>query len=168
MKPIPKCDPTEKQNALDRATGAMVKTEAGSWFVKKIVSRVEPAMLRASGGRLQFGGGPRVNLTVTGRKSGEARTTALGYFTVGDEVILMASNFGGQNLPAWYLNLVAAGECELQWRGGSGAYNAREAEEPERTELYELANQLFSVYGKYAAKTDGIRKIPVMVLTPAA
>ena len=36
------------------------------------------------------------------------------------------------------------------------------------TELYELAHQLFSVYGKYAAKTDGIRKIPVMVLTPAA
>lgn len=168
MKPIPKCDPTEPQGPLDRATGALVKTDAGSWLVKHIVSRLEPAMLRVSGGRLKIGGGPRLNLIVKGRKSGELRTTALGYFTRGDDVILMASNFGGENFPAWYLNLAAAGECELQWSGGSGSYVAREAEEPERSELYALAKELFSVYGKYETKTEGTRKIPVMVLTPAS
>jgi deazaflavin-dependent oxidoreductase (nitroreductase family) len=168
VKPIPKCDPTEPKGPLDRATGALVKTEVGSWLVKNGVSRVEPALLRISGGRLKFGGGPRVNLTVIGRKSGEPRTAALGYFTRGDEVILMASNFGGKNLPAWYLNLAAAEECQLQWRGGEGRYLAREAEDPERSELYALANELFSVYGKYQTKTEGVRKIPVMVLTPAS
>lgn len=157
----------QKKNPLQRAMEASVATSAGTWLFKHVVSRVEPLMIKSSGGKLQFGAGPRVNLTVVGRKSGEPRTTTLLYFTRGDEVILIASNFGGEGFPAWYLNLSAAGECELEWRGGSGWYLAREAEEPERTALYELAKKVYAGYGKYAEKTAGIRKIPVMILSPA-
>ena len=123
-------------------------------------------MIHASGGKLQFGSGPRVNLIVPGRKSGKPRTTTLLYFTRGDEVILIASNFGGENFPAWYFNLKAAGKGELEWRGGHGTYTARQADEPERSELFDLAMKLYGGYEKYAEKTEGIREIPVMVLTP--
>lgn len=167
MDPIPTFDPMQKKSAVQRAMEAGVATPPGTWFFKRVVSHIEPAMIKASGGKLQFGAGPRVNLTVPGRKSGEPRTTTLLYFTRGEEVILMASNFGGEGHPAWYLNLSAAGEAELEWKGGHGKYTAREAAEPERTALYELAKQVYGGYGKYAAKTDGIRKIPVMILTPA-
>lgn len=143
-------------------------TPAGTWFFKRVVRHIEPVMIKSSGGRLQFGAGPRVNLTVRGRKSGDPRTATLLYFTRGEEVILIASNFGGKNFPAWYHNLTAAGECELEWRGGHGSYTAREAEEPERSELFDLAETLYAGYEKYAEKTEGIRKIPVMVLSPAA
>lgn len=167
MQPIPPFDPMAHKNPVQRAMEAGVATAPGTWFFKKAVSHIEPRMIKASGGKLQFGAGPRVNLTVVGRKSGQPRTSTLLYFTRGDEVILIASNFGGKNFPAWFHNLKAAGECELEWRGGHGTYTARQADEPERTALYELAKKMYVGYGTYAKKTEGIRKIPVMILTPA-
>jgi deazaflavin-dependent oxidoreductase (nitroreductase family) len=166
MEPIPKVDPVKQQNVAIRAMAAGVATPPGTWLFKHVVRHFEPVMIKASDGKLQFGTGPRVNVTVPGRKSGELRTATLLYFTRGDEVIVIASNFGGEHFPAWYYNLSAAKECELQWRGGGGTYVAREADEPERTALFELAKKLYPGYGKYAKKTDGIRKIPVMILTP--
>jgi deazaflavin-dependent oxidoreductase (nitroreductase family) len=168
MEPIPSVDPVQHKNWLLRAMEAGVATAPGTWLFKVFVSKVEPTMIRASGGKLQFGAGPRLNLTVPGRKSGEPRTATLLYFTRGDDVILIASNFGGEGHPAWYLNLRAAGECELQWRGGHGTYTAEEADEPERTALFELAKQMYRGYGGYAQKTAGVRKIPVMILRPAS
>lgn len=166
MQPIPQVDPVQHKNFALRTMEASVATPPGTWFFKHVVSHFEPAMIKASGGKYQFGSGPRVNLTVPGRKSGEPRTSTLLYFTRGEEVILVASNFGGEKFPAWYYNLRAARECELQWRGGSGTYVAREADEPERTALFELAKKLYGGYGNYAKKTAGIRTIPVMILTP--
>jgi deazaflavin-dependent oxidoreductase (nitroreductase family) len=161
-------DPVQHKNVALRAMEAAVATPPGTLFFKKVVRHFEPAMIKASGGKLQFGSGPRVNVTAPGRKSGELRTATLLYFTRGDEVILIASNFGGEHYPAWYYNVMAAGEADLQWRGGGGTYTAREAEEPERTALFELAKKMYSGYEKYAVKTDGIRKIPVLILTPAS
>jgi deazaflavin-dependent oxidoreductase (nitroreductase family) len=168
MEPIPPMDPVKHKNAALRAMEATVATPPGTWFFKHVVRHFEPAMIKASGGKLQFGSGPRVNVTAPGRKSGEPRTATLLYFTRGDEVILIASNFGGENFPAWYYNVTAAGEAELQWRGGGGTYTAREAEEPERTALFELAKKMYIGYETYAKKTEGIRKIPVLILTPAS
>jgi deazaflavin-dependent oxidoreductase (nitroreductase family) len=168
MEPIPRVDPVKPKNQIARAMEAGVATPPGTWFFKSVVRHFEPAMIKASGGRLQFGSGPRVNVTAPGRKSGQPRTATLLYFTRGEEVILVASNFGGESLPAWYYNVMAAGEAELQWRGGSGMYAAREADEPERTALFELAKKLYAGYDSYAKKTAGIRKIPVLILTPAS
>src|SRR5262245_8493968 len=111
MRPIPSFDPMQKKGPFQRATEAAVASAPGTWVHKHVVARVEPAMVRASGKHIQVGGGPRVNLIVRGRKSGEPRTTTLLYFTRGDEVIVMASNYGGEGHPAWYLNLAAAKEC---------------------------------------------------------
>ncbi|MBJ7458866.1 MAG: nitroreductase family deazaflavin-dependent oxidoreductase [Thermoleophilaceae bacterium] len=167
MRPIPQVNPVQQKNLMLRSMEAGVATRPGTWFFKNFVRHFEPTMIRMSGGKLQFGSGPRVNVTAPGRKSGEPRTATLLYFTRGDEVILIASNFGGEHFPAWYYNVKAAGEADLQWNGGGGKYTAREAEEPERTALFELAKKLYSGYDNYAKKTAGIRKIPVMVLTPA-
>lgn len=167
MQPIPQVDPMQKKNRMLRAAEAFVPTKAGTALYKTMIRHVEPVMIRASGGKLQIGPGARVNVTVVGRKSGQPRTATLLYFTRGDEVILIASNFGGEGHPAWYLNLRDAAECELAWRGGSGRYTAREADEPERTALYELAKHYYRGYANYADRTAGIRKIPVMILTPA-
>lgn len=167
MQPIPKVDPMQRKGRVLRAAEAFVPTKTGTLLYKTVIRHAEPLLIRASGGKMQIGPGARVNVTVKGRKSGQPRTLTLLYFTRGEEVILIASNFGGEGHPLWYLNLKAAGKCELEWKGGSGKYTAREAEEPERTALYELAKHYYAGYGNYAERTDGIRKIPVMVLTPA-
>ena len=44
-------------------------------------------------------------LTTRGRKSGDQRTTAMGYERDGDAVFVVASNSGLDRPPAWWLNL---------------------------------------------------------------
>ena len=123
MQPIPPVDPVQHKDVTLTRDGGGSRNAAGhAGSSSKVVRHFEPTMIRASGGKLQFGSGPRVNVTAPGRRSGELRTATLLYFTRGDEVILIASNFGGEHFPAWYYNVKAAGEAELQWRGGSGMY----------------------------------------------
>ena len=93
-------------------------TGAGRWFGIEVGSRVDPFLLRVTGGRFATTSFfPLVLMSVKGRKSGELRTVPLVYFTEGDEVILTASSFGRAKHPAWYLNAVAAGRVELRAKG---------------------------------------------------
>jgi deazaflavin-dependent oxidoreductase (nitroreductase family) len=144
------------------------RSPAGRWFGINVAARVDPVLLRASKGRVStFGMAPVVNVTVRGRKSGQPRSSALLYFTDGDDVILVASSFGREKHPAWYLNMKADPEVQLEAKGRRGTYVAREAEGPERDRLWELANRLYPGYDDYKARTDRVgRKIPVMVLSP--
>ena len=44
-------------------------------------------------------------LTHTGARSGKKSTTPLVYFTDGEDAIVVASNYGRKNHPAWYYNV---------------------------------------------------------------
>ncbi len=82
-------------------------------------------LLRATRGRVAtFPMAPNILLTVPGRKSGQPRSTTLLYFTEGDEVILMASQFGRTTHPQWYFNVMAHPEVTLTVRGASYRYVA--------------------------------------------
>jgi deazaflavin-dependent oxidoreductase (nitroreductase family) len=137
----------------------------GRWFGINVSSRIDPALLRISGGRLAttwfF---PLVLMTARGRRSGEPRTVPLVYFTQGHEVILTASSFGRAKHPDWYLNVKANPSVELICRGGRGRYLARETEGEERDRLFDLSTQLYGGYGLYQERTD--RTIPVLALRP--
>ena len=126
--------------------------------------------MRASGGRvnLEVGVLPVVVLTSTGAHSGQQRATPLVYFTDGDDVILTASNYGGARHPSWYHNLIAHPECELHIGPRGGRFVAREIEGAERERLFGLAVDLYPGYANYAQRTDGIRTIRMLRLTPAS
>ncbi|HEV7918069.1 MAG TPA: nitroreductase/quinone reductase family protein [Solirubrobacterales bacterium] len=163
---IPAVDPTATPSALERAMRATVKTPAGTWLARVFAAKVDPWLLRHSNGRIDSGVGfPTLNLTTTGRKSGEPRTTTLLYFTRGEDVVIIASSFGRDRHPAWLLNLRNDPRAELLCRGFRGAFTAREADGQERQGLFDLADQMYGGYSRYQAKTD--REIPVMVLTPS-
>ena len=59
-------------------------------------------------------GMPALLLTTTGRKSGQQRTTPLTYLRDGEHMVLVASNGGNPSHPAWFLNLQANPEAEVQ------------------------------------------------------
>jgi deazaflavin-dependent oxidoreductase (nitroreductase family) len=59
----------------------------------------------AVGGPL--GGVPLLLVTHRGAKTGTVRTTPLGYYDDGDQLIVFASNLGAARHPAWFHNLVA-------------------------------------------------------------
>ena len=142
-------------------------SKAGTWYGINVASRIDPALMRLTRGRVNLGGNvlPTLLLTVRGRKSGVERTVPLVYFSDGDDVILMASSFGRPKLPAWYHNVTASSEVTLTAGGVSERYRPREVEGPERDALYEKAKQVYEGYGIYEDRTAGIRKVPVLRLT---
>jgi deazaflavin-dependent oxidoreductase (nitroreductase family) len=163
---IPANDPDAPRSRAYRATAWLTGTRAGRRLAIELAARVDPWLLRRTNGRLSTTPHVRqVLLTVPGRRSGEPRTTPLLYFTQGDEVILVASSFGRDAHPAWYLNLRSHPEATLTSKGASARYVAREeTDEAERERLLALAARMFSAYGGYVERTR--RRIPVMRLTP--
>jgi deazaflavin-dependent oxidoreductase (nitroreductase family) len=167
MASIPTVDPTRPPNAFEKGMRRFVMSKPGTAFAMNVSTRIDPFLLKATGGRFSTGMGfPVVLLTVPGRKSGIERTVPLVYFTQGDEVILIASSFGRAKHPAWYLNLIAAGEARLTGGGVEADYRVRETEGEERDRLFALAERLYAGYGLYKERA-GDRVIPVLSLTPA-
>ncbi|HTX94419.1 MAG TPA: nitroreductase/quinone reductase family protein [Mycobacterium sp.] len=91
------------------------------------------------------------------------------YFTDRDGVILIASKYGRERHPAWYHNLIAHPGCELHIGRRGGPFVARETEGAHRDRLYALAvDRLNKSWDTYEKRTNGIRTIPIMRLTPRA
>ena len=101
-------------------------------------------------------------LTTTGRKSGEKRTTPLIYGRRGDDVLVVASQGGAPEHPAWYLNIQEDPEVEVQIKDDVFKAKARDATAEERPELWRTMAGYWPDYDDYQAKTD--REIPVVVL----
>ena len=132
-------------------------------------TRVHVRLLRWSKGRLRFGflfGGdmPVLALTTTGRKSGERRTTVAAYLRHGDSYAVVASNAGSDRAPAWWLNLRADPNGEIDAAGERLVVRARLVEGDEREQLWQRfveANDSYARYSKYTA-----RELPVIALEP--
>ena len=75
-------------------------------------------------------------LTTKGRTSGEPRSTPLIYGTSGDDYLLVASNGGSHTPPAWYLNIEADPEIEVQVKGERFRARARDATPEEKPEMW--------------------------------
>jgi deazaflavin-dependent oxidoreductase (nitroreductase family) len=165
---IPRVDPRARPAGWKRAIQRLVATRPGAAVHRMIAAPLDAPIMKATGGRVSLAAGvlPVVVLTSTGARSGRRRETPVSYFTDGDDVILMASNYGAARHPGWYHNLLAHPECELHigQRGGSFVASATEGAEHDR--LYSLAVNLYRGYAKYAQQTDGIRTIGVLRLTP--
>jgi deazaflavin-dependent oxidoreductase (nitroreductase family) len=148
--------------------GRLLSGRPGQAVWRRMVAPNEAPLMRATRGRVRVSfTTPIVVLTSTGAHTGKRRDTPLTYFTDGDDVILIASNYGGERHPGWYHNLLAHPECELHIGPRGGRFVARQADPEDRDRLFALATRVVRNYAKYAQTTDGIRTIPVMRLTPA-
>jgi deazaflavin-dependent oxidoreductase (nitroreductase family) len=164
--PIPPYAAEGPHGVFGRAFAAFAASPAGHWIVRNISPRVDPFLLRVSRGRASsIAIHPVVMLTARGARSGEPRSTPLLYFTDGERVVLMASNYGGKRHPAWYHNVKANPEVTLTAGGHEARYVGREATGEERERLWTMAKRLARNYSQYEQLTGG-RQIPVMVFTP--
>ncbi len=101
-------------------------------------------------------------LTVTGRRSGTARTVPLIFAADGDRAIVIASKGGAPEHPHWYRNLAANPKVEVQIQGDRSPATARTASGAERERCWKLATAQWPSYDEYAKRTS--RVIPVVVL----
>ena len=104
-------------------------------------------------------------LTTQGRKSGRPLILPLIYRpTDGGGYCVIASKGGAPNHPAWFLNLSADPNVQVQVVNDKFAAVARVAGGEERERLWQMMVDYYAPYTDYQAATE--RQIPVVVLDP--
>jgi deazaflavin-dependent oxidoreductase (nitroreductase family) len=149
----------------ERTLENFARMPVGDWYMKRVAPRLDPPLLRLTGGRVSsIYPVPIMLLTTTGAKTGRPRTLPLLYVTDGDRLILIASNYGNTSHPAWYRNLVANPKAEVLAGKKSGTYVATKITDPvERDRAWDLALDMYAGYGDYEGRA-GDRRIPLVRL----
>ena len=163
---VPEVNPFQEKSAFKRWLDKVGQLRPMTWFFAHVGTRVDPVLMRLSGGRVNVAGSNAVIiLHHVGAKTGKPRQTPLLYFTEGPDVILIAGNGGAEHNPAWFHNLRANPDVELWVGKRGGLYHARVANADERALLWPKANALYAGYGGYQ-ELAGDREIPVVICSP--
>jgi deazaflavin-dependent oxidoreductase (nitroreductase family) len=138
---------------------------AARWH--RAFGRVHRALYRATGGRLgsRLAGIPMLLLTTVGRRSCQRRTLPLAYLSDDDDLVVVASNGGSDRDPAWWCNLLANPEAEVQVGAQTRRVRASLATPEERSRLWPRLVASNRSWAGYEQKTA--RRIPVVVLRRA-
>jgi deazaflavin-dependent oxidoreductase (nitroreductase family) len=105
-------------------------------------------------------------LHTKGARTGQPRTSPLAYFSLDDQLVIIASAAGADNHPAWYFNLLANPEATIErWRDDaieSLEVKALTVEGAQRDQLWTRITAMAPGFAGYQTKTS--RVIPVVVL----
>lgn len=128
---------------------------------------IHRGLQRLSGGRLgwRIAGMPVLELTTTGRRSGQRRTSLLtSPLQVDGGYVIVASRGGDEKHPAWYLNLRDEPRVEVRIdRHDPRGATARTATPEERARWWPQITRRYRNYAGYQRKTD--REIPLVLVT---
>lgn len=124
-------------------------------------------LYRATGGRLggRLPAHRFLMLTTTGRKTGTRYAVPLAYHTDGATPYLIASNYGKQRPPAWYLNLQANPFVEVERNGKRQWMRATIAGPKEHARIWADLVGDAPYYAFFQRHT--IREIPIVLLHPS-
>ncbi len=124
------------------------------------------SIYQATGGRLGSQLGPQsvLLLHTVGRKSGKSFTTPLSFFRDGESYLVVASNWGQEAHPNWFLNLMQQGSTTIQVKDQTIPVQARQANGEEYPRLWQLVTSRNSQYLEYQKGLT--RRIPIAILTP--
>jgi len=136
----------------------------------KAMNLLHQSVLKLSAGRVGWGaaGMPVLQLTTTGRKTGQPRSVMLtSPLQQGTTLVVVASRGGDDTHPAWYLNLLANPEVEVTMKGRlKQRMHARVASPEERARLWPQVTTAHKNYAGYQTKTE--REIPLVLIEPAS
>ncbi len=154
------------KSAYDRLSQRFARTKLGGKLFITVFPAIDKRLIPLTRGRLKIAIGQPICLVHTrGAKSGQPRSTPLLYTPRGDAMVLVASKAGAERNPAWYHNLKANPDVDVEVGGRRRPMHAREVEGAERDELWALVNDNYDGYSTYQQRAGG-RRIPVLVLEP--
>lgn len=135
---------------------------------RRLFTVAHTVVYRATGGSLgaKIGKTPMLLLRTTGRKTGKQRTSPLGYLADGDNLVVVGSNLGAPDDPAWVHNLRRTPHAEVEVGRRTLPVTAEEARAEEKRRLWSLLTRMFPGYDDHQKRTT--REIPVFVLRPRA
>jgi deazaflavin-dependent oxidoreductase (nitroreductase family) len=150
-------------------TPLAIKIGSLSWTPKVLPQIVwtDRLIQRVTRGRfslLDIAGLPNLTLTVTGRRSGIARSTPLLCVPYRGTYLIAGSYFGGPKQPIWVVNLEAAMSADVRISGRSSRVTARRVVGDERAEVWQHMLRTWPNFAKYEERTN--REIKVFELTP--
>jgi F420H(2)-dependent quinone reductase len=152
------------------------RTEDRGWLPPRLIVRgawiLHRAIHRFSAGRRGLalarpGKEGYMRLRTVGRKSGQERIAILAYFEDGPNLVTMAMNGWADPEPAWWLNLLAQPDAEVDLKDGTRRVHARAAAGEERDRLWALLD----AHNGWGASIDAYarrrsRETAVVVLEP--
>jgi deazaflavin-dependent oxidoreductase (nitroreductase family) len=164
-------DPRASRGAVYRAYVGLASSRFATWLSKRwiwsaVVWRIDPHLIRLTGGRLGTGLLlPTALLQTRGARTGLVRRNAVIYFHDGDRVTIVASQAGREGNPSWFFNARANPDVLL---AGLPFRAELVEDEPERERLWELADRVFPAFASYreSAARAG-RTIPILQLVPS-
>ena len=158
-------DPLARRGVFYRVYASLLGTRPLGWLSRHVGWKLDPYVMRLTGGRL--GAGlvlPTALLETRGARTSALRRNVLIYFHDGDRVTLVASHLGAPRHPSWFHNLRAHPDVTF----GGLPFRAEVVEdEGERSRLWSLADRVFPKYAAYrdrAARAG--RVIPLVQLVP--
>jgi deazaflavin-dependent oxidoreductase (nitroreductase family) len=135
----------------------------------KTMNGIHRALLKISGGRIGWEASkmPVLELTTTGRKTGQPRSVMLtSPYQEGATIVVVASRGGDDEHPAWFLNLRDDPDVEVAYKGApKQRMRASIADSADRARLWPLVVADHKNYAGYQTKTT--REIPLVLLEPA-
>jgi deazaflavin-dependent oxidoreductase (nitroreductase family) len=137
------------------ATGQFLRLH--DWLYKTTDGRIGHKMI----------GVPTLLLRSTGRRSGQTRTNSLVYAREGKDYVLVASNGGADQNPAWLHNLRAEPQVEIQIGRERQKASARilGPDDPDYGRLWKIVDE--GNHGRYSAYQEQTKRpIPLVVVTP--
>jgi deazaflavin-dependent oxidoreductase (nitroreductase family) len=108
---------------------------------------------------------PLITVTMQGAKSGQPRSLPLLGIPVDEKIVVIGSNWGRAQHPAWAYNLRAHPEVTVTLDHVSALFVARETDGEEREQCWRAAAKIYPGYDLYKQRAKD-RKISVWVLTP--
>jgi deazaflavin-dependent oxidoreductase (nitroreductase family) len=132
----------------------------------KLVTKIQVAVFRSTNGKLMASmrGMPVLLLTTVGRKTRQARTTPLMYIRDGEAYVITASNNGRDRHPAWFYNLQASPQAQIDLPGKRIQVTATIATPAEKEQLWPILVAQAPFFDGYRKKTS--RQIPMLLLKP--
>ena len=138
------------------------------WFMR-LFWHLHRRLYRLTGGRLGLwrpkpNGWGTLRLNTIGRRSGRERSVMVGYFDDGPNLVTMAMNGWGEGEPAWWLNLQAHPEVEVELKDGPRLVTGRAARDDERERLWARWQEIDKNLDAYAARRSN--ETVVVILEP--
>ena len=126
------------------------------WFIR-LAWKVHRGLFRITRGRrgLWPPKGKRygtMRVCTIGRRSGQERAVILAYLEDGPNLVTLAMNGWGEGEPAWWLNLQATPQVQVQLKDETRQVVARSATGPERDRLWErwaLSDKNFDAFARH-------------------
>lgn len=160
-----------RPNRAHAAVQAFASTRPGAWTFSKTVRHLDDLVGRLTHGRHSapalLAGLPVLDLTTTGRRSGQQRTSHLISVPIGTDLALLGTNFAQPRTPAWVLNLEADPTGTVRYRETTVAVRARPATPSERADVLARSKEIYGGYAKYQQRITS-REVRIFVLESAS